>query len=392
MKGEIIDRGKNRDGLYVWQIRIFLGRRTVGGKIKKVYHFHTFKQKVKSIKEVNARLAELLTQFNRGELAEPHNLTVERYLDRWLQESVKVSVSKRTFYDYDKLCTRYIKPKLGHLRLIKLTALDVQALYNELIASGLSPRTVHYTHAVLSGALGKAVKWNFVPRNVAKLTDLPKGHSKEMNVLTPDQAVTFLEHAEGDRYYALWMLALDTGMRPEEYLGLQWGDIQNGVVSVKRVLCRDSQKKEFYFDEPKTPKSRRRIPITPATAQALEAHRRNQLEERLARGPWYKNKDNLVFTNIDGSHLYLTTLRKNHFKPILAAAGLPDNIRIYDLRHTMATIALLENMHPKKVQDRLGHSSYQLTMDTYSHILPQMQNEVRNALDHSIFSKLNKKS
>jgi integrase len=391
MKGEIIDRGKNKDGKYVWQIRIFLGRRIVDGKVKKVYHYHTFKQDKKSIKEVNSRLSELLTQFNKGELQETINLTVERFLDRWLQESLRGSVSKRTFYDYDKLCTRYIKPKLGYIHLVKLTALDVQGLYNELSARGLSARTVRYTHAVLSRALGQAVKWNFIPRNVARLTDLPKGHNREMNVLTPEQAISFLEHAEGDRYYALWMLALDTGMRPEEYLGLQWGDIKHGEVQVRRVLCRDMENNEFYFDEPKTPKSRRRIPITPETVAALEEHRRNQLEERLSFGPRYKNKDNLVFTNIDGRQLYLTNLRKNHFKPILKAAGLPDNIRIYDLRHTMATTALFENMHPKKVQDRLGHSTYKLTMDTYSHIIPEMQDEIRDSIGKSIFSKLKKK-
>jgi integrase len=388
MKGEIIERGRDKDNNWVFQIRIFLGKKKLeNGKEKKLYHYKTVKLKTKSQKELDRIRTEELNKVNRGEIKEPDKITVTEFLDRWLEVALKNSVEAVTYYDYKMISARYIKKEIGTIRLSKLTADRIQEFYNRLTERGLSARTVHYTHAILYKALHQAVVWEYLTRNPANFINLPKKQRREMKVFSPEEAEKFLEAAAADAYYAMWLVALDGGLSPEEYLGLQWDDFRDGAVHIQRALCRDHLKKEFYFKEPKAEHRRRRIPLSPVTINALDWHRREQLEWKLKRGAKYQNTHNLIFTNPKGSPLHLSNLRDKHFNRILEKAKLP-KIRIYDLRHTMATLALLENVHPKKVQDRLGHSQYAITMDTYSHIIPGMQNEVSNVLDNVLFSKI----
>jgi integrase len=219
-------------------------------------------------------------------------------------------------------------------------------------------------------------------RNPASLVELPKQTHKEMQALSPEQAALFLNAAKVDRWGIVFKIALITGMRPEEYLGLQWKDIdfEQGRVIVQRTLVWRRKGGGWYFGEPKTSRSRRSIPIPHSLAYELREHKRHQAEERLKAGPRYQIHD-LVFATPDGGPLMPQNLYRRHFKPILKLAGLPESLRMYDLRHSCATLLLAVQENPKVVSERLGHATVTLTLDTYSHVLPSMQRAATDKLE-----------
>jgi integrase len=308
-------------------------------------------------------------------------MTLNEYLNKWLETAAKQRLSERVFADYKYLLDLYVRGRIGNKRITDLRAMDIQMLYAEMQEKGLSARTVRYTNAVLSSALKQAVKWGVIVRNPASLVELPKIQRKEMQALSTEDAIKFLEAAAEDRYSVLFSLALITGMRPEEYLGLQWKDIdlQNGVITVQRAVI-ERNKIGWYFSEPKTARSRRSIPIPQSLSQALTIHRHKQLEERLKAGASYQNYD-LVFATGEGTPLLRRNIVRRHFKPILKRAGLPESLRLYDLRHSCATLLLAANENPKVVGERLGHASIRMTMDVYSHVLPTMQRAASDKLE-----------
>jgi integrase len=196
-------------------------------------------------------------------------------------------------------------------------------------------------HSILSSALKQAIKWRMLTHNPASAVDLPRHERREMRAFSPEEAGRFLAAASGDRYGVLFASALTTGMRPEEYLSLQWGDLdlKTGITSVQRTLIWRRKGGGWCFGEPKTPRSRRTIPLPASVVRALAAHRRQQAEERLKAGSNYTQHD-LVFATSEGGPLMLRNLIRRHFKPTLKRAGLPDSIRLYDLRHSCATLLL----------------------------------------------------
>jgi integrase len=277
-----------------------------------------------------------------------------------------------------------VRPALGDRRLCDLTPLDVQGLYAAMLARGLSARTVGDTHAVLRQALGQAVKWGMVPRNVALLADLPRQERTEMRALTQEEAARFLAVAQDGRWGVLFAFALATGMRPGEYLALRWEDVdlRAGTARVTRALVRG--KDGYRFEEPKTPRSRRTVPLPASTTKELLLHRVQQAEARLRAGERWQDLG-LVFADDDGQPLDAHNLVARHLKPALQAAGLPATLRLYDLRHTCATLLLLAGPHPKVVAERLGHASITLTLDTYSHVLPTTQEEAAGRLEAMLY-------
>jgi integrase len=174
-------------------------------------------------------------------------------------------------------------------------------------------------------------------------------------------------------------------MRPEEYLAVQWKDIdlETGGLSVRRALVWNRRGGGYRFEEPKTSKSRRSIPLSNSVVSALKVYRRTQLEQRMKLGSDYANLD-LVFATELGTPISSKNLRDRHFKPLMTKAGLPE-IRLYDLRHTTATLLLSAGENPKVVSERLGHASIVLTLDTYSHVLPTMQREATNKIEKLMF-------
>lgn len=368
MRGQIIKRGET------WTVRIFLGRDTTG---KRRY----FNKTIHGNKtDANKYLTGKLREKDLGIFIEPASMSLSDYLDKWLSESVKQRVREQTLDSY-KMQLKHVRNSLGSRKLSDIKTLDVQKLINSLTAKGLAPRTVRYVHAVLSSALKQAIKWNILSQNPCTSCDLPRKIKKEMKCLTTEQTVAFLEAAQNTKHFALYRLVVETGLRPEEYLGLQWKDIdvERGVISIQRAVI-EGRKGGFYFDEPKTNGSRRSIPISQDLIAELKKHRRAQLEEKLKLGSVYRNLD-LVFASEIGTPLQQKNMRDRHFKPLLKKAGLPDDVRVYDLRHTTATMLLSEGVNPKIVSERLGHASIVLTLDTYSHVLPTMQEDATARLE-----------
>lgn len=229
-------------------------------------------------------------------------------------------------------------------------------------------------------AIGDALRWQLVVRNVCDAVDPPRVPKKEMQALTGEQAQQFLEAAQGDSLEALYVLALTTGMRRGELLGLKWTDLDLalGILQVKRTMSRLANK-GFTVSEPKTAKSRRKIHLTQLAIEALKRHRIRQNEARLAAGPAW-DEQGWVFCNTIGRPLEAGNMLRRSFRPILIKAGLP-MIRFHDLRHSAASLLLSLGVHAKIVQELLGHSQIGLTLDTYSHVLPSLQEEAVSRLN-----------
>lgn len=374
MAGQLIRRGER-----TWQVRVYMGRDSATGKRSYLYRtVHGTKS------DAQRCLNELLTKKDRGVLQTMTTDTVNEYLDHWLDVAARPRLRESTFRDYRWMLERYVRPAIGNKRLAQLTPLDIQALYSKLQADGLSARTIRYIHSTLSSSLKQAVKWRILPQNPADFVDLPRQQRREMQALTPEQAREFLTEAAKDRNGLLFAFAMATGMRPGEYLALTWEDIDfdAGTAIVRRSLT--NRKGVQAFTEPKTARSRRTIPLPRSMVQALAQYREAQLVECGGKPNGDTGLD-LVFRSQNGSPIDKHNLVKRHFKPILKAARLPENIRLYDLRHTCATLLLAAGENPKVVAERLGHASTTMTLDVYSHVLPTMQQRAAERLEEMLF-------
>lgn len=320
--------------------------------------------------EVGRKLASALSDRESGLTFDAGSLVLVDYLDRWLEDSVRDSVKQRTFENYAYVVRLHLAPTLGHLKLKALSPAHVQGLYRSKLNSGLSRRTVQLIHTTLHKALKQAVRWGLVPRNVTEAVTSPRPTKKEIHPLTPKEARTLLDAAEGERFEALYVLAITAGLRRGELLGLRWTnvDLERGYVQVRQQLIRT--KGGLTFTSPKGGKSRS-VRLTTSAVTALESHRKRQLEEKLRlAGLW--NENGLVFTTAIGTPMDGDNLVKRSFKPLMGRTRLPQ-IRFHDLRHTFATLLLSRGTHPKVVQEMLGHADISQTIDTYSHVLPDMQ-------------------
>ncbi|MGI8494553.1 MAG: tyrosine-type recombinase/integrase [Pyrinomonadaceae bacterium] len=375
MAGQIIKRGET------WTVRVFLGRDTNG---KRKFNNKTVKGSKKDAQKV---LNSMLRDADLGLLGNSLKQTLNEYLDVWLETIAKPRLQYRTFKDYGDLLRRYVRESLGNIKLSDLKAVHIQKLYGEMLERGLSPRIVRYTHATLSSSLKEAVKLDILPRNVATLVQLPKMNPKEMDVLSKDETILFLETLEGERLATVFSFALASGMRCQEYLGLQWKDInfEQGTATVQRAVVWHRTGGGWHFSQPKTAKSRRTIPLPSSVMQELRRHRIKQNEDRLKLGAAWQQND-LVFPSEIGTPLNPPNVTR-HFKRILAKAKIRTSIRLYDLRHTTATLLLQAGINPKIVSERLGHSTITLTLDVYSHVLPNMQKDATKRLEQMLYSK-----
>jgi integrase len=373
MAGQIIKRDER-----TWLVRIFQGRDANGKRIYFNKTIHGTK------KDAQRYLNAALRDKDVGIFVEPASLPLDSYLDKWLESVARPRVRERTFEGYEWMLAHYIRPRLGAKRLCDVQPLDVQNLYNELRERGISAKTIRNVHQVLSSALTQAVRWKMLVQNPCALCELPRREKKEMQSLSAEQVIGFLDVSRDDKWFVAFLIAVETGARPEEYLGLRWSDVdfENRVVCVRRALVW-RKGGGFIFTEPKTSRSRRSIPLSTSAIDELKKHRRRQGERRLKLGEQYENHD-LVFATETGTPLLWRNLTRRHFKPLLRKAGLPE-IRLYDLRHTTATLLLQAGENPKIVSERLGHASIALTLDTYSHVLPTMQRGATEKLERMIY-------
>lgn len=297
--------------------------------------------------------------------------------------NIKGTVRQRTWERYEQITRIHLKPSLGRNKLKNLTPTHVRGLYRQKLDNGSSPRTVQYIHTTLRKAMKDAVSDGLTPRNPTDGIKAPKPVKKEIKPLTQEQAHAFLEAARGDRFEALYVVAIHCGLREGELLGLQWEDVnlEAGTLQVRRTLS-ETKERGHIFEPPKNGKGRR-IKLTARAVSTLKRHRKAQLEERMRlTGLWEDH--GLAFPNQLGKTMNASNLTARSFKPILKRAGLPHSVRLHDLRHTCATILFKLGQHPKKVQKLLGHANISITLDTYSHVLPGMGDGLADAMNDAL--------
>jgi integrase len=290
---------------------------------------------------------------------------------------------------YEICVEAYLLPRIGCLRLPELSPSHLNALYGELLerggraGRGLADKTVRNVHTIIHRALTDAVRWGLLARNVADDADPPRKRSREMRTRTREQLRTFLDHTRDDRLFAAFVLAATTGIRRGEVLGLRWSDmdLDAGRLAVRRSLV--VVRSRLEFSDTKSGRGRQ-VALDPTSKAVLRLHRRHQAEERLAWGAAYRD-DDLVICREDGSPLHPGRL-VDAFERHAKGAGLP-RIRFHDLRHTHATLALAAGVHPKVVSERLGHASIAITMDTYSHPIPTLDEEAARTVASLVFGE-----
>lgn len=333
--------------------------------------------------EANRKLTEALRNTARGLPVAPERLTLAAYLTRWLDLEAKLDKRESTWIRYEECCRLHIIPALGRIPLHQLGPQDLNRLYANMLKAGYSPTTVHYQHRTLHKALHDAMRADLVARNVADLDNPPKRTVYEAQTFTQVQARAFLDAIREDRFYALYILAIMTGMRQGELLALTWDalDLDAGTLAVRTSHRR--QRGHFTVNAPKTVAGHRPLALASVAVIALRQHRTRQAEERLQLGAAWADAT-LVFPNELGARMAGYTFYKGRYLPILRKTGLPE-IRFHDLRHTFSTFLLLLGIDPKIVADMLGHASVTITQNLYQHVMPEMQRDASNALERLLF-------
>ena len=397
-----------------WRMRVYIGSDPETGK--RTYVTRTFDLK----KEADKEARRLERAKDMGALKQPSKEPLSKYLQRWLDNVKAGRVRARTLHDYQGMIRRYVQeppegaPPIGKIRLHRLQGGAFEELYAHLWREeGLSPRTLQYLHTILRQALGHAVKTGALPRNPTDNVKPPKQAreggtpKKAMRAMSREQAGRFMEEARKEDLAALWGVLLLGGLRPGEAFGLRWEDVdlEAGRLHVRHSLtrrgvpklcacghprkvhgkdghggckedgCKGCKRyrsaKGWKLVEPKTARARRVVVLPEVATALLREHRKRQAETRLKLGSEWAGHG-FVFTATFGTPLDLANLY-GQFKALLKAAELGTDFRLYDLRHTCATLLLLAGEHAKVVSERLGHASVTLTLDTYSHVLPSMQ-------------------
>jgi integrase len=362
---------KRKDGLFQG---MYTAHTPDGPKRKYVYG--------RKYKDVQKKLAEAMGDASKGILYDDENQTVAQYMERWLEDSARGDLGHRAYHNYKLQIRRHISPAFGRLKLSRLTAAHIQSLYAAKLRDGLKPSSVRYIHAVLHRGLEQAVRFNLIPFNPAARVDPPKIRQEEITPLDAEQARRFLHAARGDRFEALYVLSLTTGLRMGEALGLRWSDVDldAGTLRVNRQVQHMRGGGGLVFSEPKNA-SRRTLDLPQRAVEALRSHRKKQAEEKLRATDY--GDSGLVFATGKGTPIDAQNIVNRYFKPLLKRADLPD-IRWHDLRHTYATLLLARGTHPTYVQKSLGHASVQLTLDRYSHWMPSMGRNTAEGIDEAL--------
>lgn len=375
-----IDKVKRtrKDGTIVecWRGRVSVGDDPRTGKPRRVAVYASTRS------ELATKIAKVKTDALLGIIPSTDRITVRGFMERWLVDVAAARVRATTLELYHGMVRTHILPAIGSKRLAALTGQDVQGVLSVMQRAGKSERTRTLVLVLLRAALDQAMQWNLVPRNVARTVDRPRQVRKEIQPLTVEQAQVFLRIASSRRFAALYELAILVGLRRGELLGLQWNDVDfdAGTLSIVRSIVTLHGKP--IVAETKTAAGRRRVHLPRRTVRALKEQQARLFSLGLRASPW-------VFPNENGEPMNPRNLIRRSFEPILAEAMNVEKeagrsfprIRFHDLRHTSATISMNLLIPPKVVQERLGHASIGVTMDTYSHVSASIQREAAERID-----------
>ena len=315
-------------------------------------------------------LANAVAQADEGRLVARNGYVVSEWLAEWLDRAA-LDLRPTTVAGYERAAVK-VNAAFGQMRLQELTPLMVERLYASLLKSGLSAKTVRHTHAFLRSALKDAERLGLVNRNAAAAAKAPRVHRKEQQTWTPEQLSEFLNGTVAERLHPVFLLLATTGLRRGEVAGLRWADVDldAGVLSVVHTLT--TVKGNVTESTTKTIKSRRQVALDSVTVAVLKAHRIRQNEERLFVGPAWTDHG-FVFAEPDGSFLHPDKISRR-LRKLVQDSALP-YVRLHDLRHTHATLALRAGIHPKIVSERLGHATVGITLDLYSHVSPGLDQQ-----------------
>lgn len=320
-------------------------------------------------------------QIDDGMTFASTQITLSEYMQGWLTNA-KATKRPTTWVHYDELNRLYISPNLGRIKLKDLRAEHIQGLYNRLIGKDIGIPTIRKMHAVLHSALQQAVKIGSINQNPVSNVDPPRKPVREMAILNESQVSQMLVAAKGHRWEALYHLAIVTGMRESELLGLKWVDLDWGrkYLKIERQLQRPNGI-GVEFSPPKTRHGRRSVALGETTIEVLRAHYERQQSERLAAGEHWEEYG-LIFTTSNGTPIHQRNLQRD-FKALIKHAGLPP-IRFHDLRHTAASLMLNHDIPVIVVSRRLGHARTSITLDVYGHLLPSMQAGAAELIDELV--------
>jgi integrase len=376
MRGHIETRGEGKNRSY--RVKVYLGRDANSGKQKFLTHtIHTTKKDAE--KWLNAKLREI----ELGEFVPPTTTTFGELLDLWLAGK-RGAISDRTYTDYKYAIDTYIRPRLGSTKASALTSKQLKLYYEYLRDERqLGNRTVRHLHILIKAALGEAVRHRQLARNPADAIKTPrKMRQITIRFFKPNEAREFWKACKNDKHGIIFAFALETGMRPEEYLALQWTDLDlaKNEIAITRTLYWPRTGGYQFIDRTKSKNSQRIISISAELMKQLRDHRATQLIYKSAmnaKGNWKEH--NLIFAADTGAPFFTHNLAR-YFKRLLTNAGLDPAMRLYDLRHSCATLLLTNGVNPKIVSERLGHASVAFTLDTYCHVLPNDQQMATEAM------------
>jgi len=375
MRGHITKRGKDS-----YSVIIRRGKDPNTGKY--LQSWFTVKG---TKKDAEKKLAELLHQLDNGVFMKPGRTTLAEFLKRWLKDYAWTNLAPRTAEGYEYIIRRHIAPSFGKMMLTQIKPEHIQHYYSDKLSigrqdgEGLSARSVRHHHMCLHTALQSAMKWGLLAHNPVDAVDPPRCQRTEMRTINEDEISTLLEAAKSTPYYPLFYTALFTGMRRSELLALRWCDVDLLLckASVSRTLHLLSEG-QVIIRPTKTAKGRRLVALSPSNALILKEHREKQEALRILSGTTLK-EDDFIFSQIDGKPFLPNTVTHNWIK-LVRRIGL-HGIRLHDARHSHASLMLKQGVHPKIVQERLGHASIQVTLDTYSHVAPGLQEAAANGFD-----------
>jgi integrase len=346
----------------------------------------------KTRKEVAKKLAKGLSDREKGLVFDAGNLTVGEYLDRWLNDSVRGTVKETTYANYLYIARKHLTPAIGHMQLKHLTPGHVRSLYGEKSRTNLSAATIKKMHLVLRKALSQALSDGLIPRNAADGVKPPRASAsgEQIKPLNFEECGAFLESAREEKLEALYVLAVHCGLREGELLALRWDDVDFDTVKpallVRHTLTRGEEGRGWIVGASTKSGKGRRVRLTRRAVAALKDHRKRQLEERVHLAELWQDQ-NLVFPNETGSLFNPSNLRNRSFKRIKDRCGVRNDLRFHDLRHTCATLFLREGVNVKVVSEMLGHASITITLNTYSHVLPDMQDSAVDAMEAAFGTK-----
>lgn len=402
MRGHLRKRGQH------WHIVLYMGKDENGDPEYKWHSASKILGRRATKPEAERILAEMLKELGDDTYVTPQKKNLNEFLKSWL-EHIKHVVAYSTYHRYESIVNKHLIPSLGSTQISKLKPMQIQEFYTTLLAPGsrkdkregvLSPRSVRYIHATLHKALNQAIEWRLLKVNPSDKIKLPAQKKKEMKVWDDDQVRIFLASLKEKKHrlYPLYVVAFATGMRQSELLGLRWQDINldGKVLSVRQVLSEVNG--TFDIKEPKTKKPRT-ITLPASAVSVLRGHKMSQSEETVkindaltgeeqAERKSAENKkfNDLVFLSSTGTLIAKRNLLR-HFENWQETLKTEPRLTFHEIRHTHATLLIKSGIHIKVVSERLGHASIRITMDTYGHVLPSLQQGAADEIENQLFKE-----